>query len=78
MQVAAAVAFNTVPTFNEHPFPVTVKVTAPSPDPPDVVSGIFVPAGPVSVVFDTVSVAWATAAMAAVNAKGVGALVASR
>jgi hypothetical protein len=59
---------------------VTLKLTAPEPDPPDVVSAIVQPAVPVSVVFDTVSVAWATVAVAvaAVNAKVVGALVASR
>lgn len=55
MHVAAAVAFNEVP-LTEHAVPVTVKVTAPVPDPPDVVSAIAVPTVPVSVVFDTDSV----------------------
>jgi hypothetical protein len=54
--VAAAVAFNEVP-LTVHPVPVKVRV--PVPDPPDVSSVIAVPAVPVSVVFDTVSVAWA-------------------
>jgi hypothetical protein len=53
---------------------VTVKVTVPVPDPPDVVSGMFVPTVPVSGVFDTVSVACATI----VKMKVVGALVAFR
>jgi hypothetical protein len=55
---------------------VTVKVTAPSPDPPDVTSVIAVPAVPVSVVFDTVSVA--RKAAEAVNVKVFAALVAAR
>ncbi len=53
--VAAAVAANEVP-LTVHDAPVTVKVTAPVPDPPDVVSVIAVPTVPVSVVFDTDSV----------------------
>jgi hypothetical protein len=76
MQVPPAVAFNEVPTFNEQPEPETVKVTVPFPDPPDVVSAIFVPTVPVSGVFDTVSVAWAT--VAAVKVKVVATLVASK
>jgi hypothetical protein len=59
MQVPAAVAFNEL-SVSVHPSPVTVKVTAPSPEPPSVASVIAVPAVPVSVVFDTVSVDWAT------------------
>ena len=55
MHVAAAVAFNEAP-LTEHAVPVTVKVTAPVPDPPAVVSAIAVPTMPVSVVFDTDSV----------------------
>ena len=55
MHVAAAVAFNEVP-LTEHDVPVTVKVTAPVPVPPVVVSAIAVPTVPVSVVFDTDSV----------------------
>jgi hypothetical protein len=69
------VAFNEVPV-TVQPAPVTAKVTAPSPDPPDVSSAMFVPAVPVSVVFDTVSVAWATGA--AVNVNVLGSLVASK
>ena len=38
--------------------PVTAKVIAPVPDPPDVVKAIAVPAIPVVVVFDTVSTSW--------------------
>jgi hypothetical protein len=57
MHVATAVAFNEVP-LTVHPVSVPAKVTAPSPDPPDVTNVIAVPAVPVSVVFDTVSVAW--------------------
>jgi hypothetical protein len=75
MQFPAAVAFIEVPV-TEHPAPVTVKVTAPSPDPPDVTSVIAVPAVPVSVVFDTVSVA--RKAAEAVNVKVFAALVAAR
>lgn len=56
MHVAAAVAFNEAP-LTEHAVPVTVKVTAPVPDPPVVVSAIGVPTVPVSVEFDTDSVA---------------------
>lgn len=55
MHVAAAVAFNEA-TLTEHAVPVTVKVTAPVPVPPVVVSAIAVPTVPVSVVFDTDSV----------------------
>ena len=58
MHVAAAVAFNEVP-FTAHAVPVTVKVTTPVPDPPDVVSviaGPAVPAVPVSVIFEMDSV----------------------
>ena len=55
MHVAASVASNEVP-FTEHAVPVTVKVTAPVPVPPVVVSAIAVPTMPVSVVFDTDSV----------------------
>lgn len=55
VHVAASVALNEVPV-TEHDVPVTVKVTAPVPDPPDVVSAIAVPTVPVSVVFDTDSV----------------------
>ena len=58
MHVAATVALNELP-ISEHPVPVTVKVRVPVPDPPSVSSAMFVPAGPVSVVFDTVSVVWA-------------------
>jgi hypothetical protein len=75
MQSPAAVAFNEV-SISVHPSPVTVKVTAPSPDPPDVTSVIAVPAVPVSVVFDTVSVA--RKAAEAVNVKVFAALVAAR
>ncbi len=56
MHVAAAVAFNEAP-LTEHAVPVTVKVIAPVPDPPVVVSAIGVPTVPVSVEFDTDSVA---------------------
>jgi hypothetical protein len=38
--------------------PVTAKVTAPVPDPPDVVKVIGLPVIPVVVVFDTVSTSW--------------------
>ena len=55
MHVAAAVAFNEVP-LTVHDAPVTVKVTPPVPDPPDVLSSIAVGTVPVSVVFDTDSV----------------------
>jgi hypothetical protein len=55
--VPAAVAFNEVP-LTVHTVPVTAKLTAPSPDPPDDVSVIAVPAVPVNVVFVTDSVAW--------------------
>ncbi len=55
MHVAAAVDSNEVP-FTAHAVPVTVKVTTPVPDPPDVVSVIAVLAVPVSVIFDTDSV----------------------
>ena len=55
MHVAAAVAFNEA-TLTEHAVPVTVKVTAPVPVPPVVVSAIAVPTVPESVVFDTDSV----------------------
>ena len=55
MHVAAAVAFNEVP-LTVHDAPVTVKVTPPVPDLPDVLSSIAVGTVPVSVVFDTDSV----------------------
>jgi hypothetical protein len=58
MHATAAVASNEVP-LTEHPEPVTAKVTAPVPDPPDVASAIAVPIVPVSGVFDTVNVSWA-------------------
>jgi hypothetical protein len=38
---------------------MTAKVTAPSPDPPDVSNVIAVPAVPISIQFETSSVAWA-------------------
>jgi hypothetical protein len=55
--VPAAVAFNEVP-LTAHTVPVAAKLTAPSPDPPEAVSVIAVPAVPVNVVFATVSVSW--------------------
>ncbi len=81
MHIPAAVALNEVP-LTVHPAPVTVKVTALSPEPPNVSSVIAVPAVLVSVVFDTVSVAWAWAwawaTGAAVNVNVFAALVAAR
>jgi len=41
--------------FNKHPSPVTAKVTAPTPDPPDIVSAIGTPAVLVAVVLPTES-----------------------
>ena len=55
----------------EHPLPVTVKVTDPPPDPPDVVRLITVPTGTVVVVFDTVRVFWARESAAGVTAADV-------
>ena len=56
---------------------MTVKSTAPVPEPPDHTSSMFVPTLPYSGVFETVSAAWATAA-AAPNVKVFAALVADR
>jgi hypothetical protein len=62
MHVAASVAFNDVP-LTEQAVPVTEKLTAPVPDPPDDVSTVAIPAAiPVIFVFDTVSTFWATEA----------------
>ena len=58
--VVFAVTFYAVPE-REQPVPVTANVTAPVPDPPAVVNVTGVPAGPDTTVFDTVSVACATA-----------------
>jgi hypothetical protein len=57
--VAGGVAFNEVP-LTEHPVPVTVYATTPSPDPPNVASSTPTPSSTASVivVFDTDSVAW--------------------
>jgi hypothetical protein len=55
---------------------MTAKVTAPSPDPPDVSNVIAVPTLPISIAYKIVSVAWPTGA--AVNVNVLGSLVAAR
>ena len=57
-QVAAAAALRAVSEI-EQPVPVTVYVTAPSPEPPDVVNVIGVPTTPAVVVLEIVSLACA-------------------
>jgi hypothetical protein len=44
-----------------HPSPLTLKVTAPVPDPPAVVRVMGVPAVPVNTVFEITSGAWVAA-----------------
>ena len=74
-QTPSLLAVNETELAVHAPAPVDVKVTAPSPDPPDVVSVIALPTVPVSDVFVTDNLAWATGTM---NVNVVGALVAAR